>query len=363
MVQLPSGGEGAADPASGEQGACSQAAQALYDGDTEAADAAQPGGRWCRCCCSRGGIPWTPGTEKSTCPGLGLYYALLSACLFSVVSLFLKLLEDVHSVEASAFRCIFQMMFVLPGLIYHKTGFLGPKDKWVFLFFRGLLGSCAMIFLYYAFQVMPLADATVISFSSPVFTTLFAWIFLKEKYSPWDLFFILVTITGVVMIARPPFLFGSRVAGLEGSYTDHFKGTIAALISAISASSAFVIIRKVGKSVHYFLTIWYYAIVGLIISTITLFVLDSWSLPYCGKDRYLLILIGLFGLCGQIFLTKALQIEKAGPVAIMKTMAVVFAFIFQIIFLNHLPTWWSFGGAVCVVAGGSGTIVRKWKQS
>lgn len=220
-----------------------------------------------------------------------------------------------------------------------------------------------MILLYYAFQVMPLADATVISFSSPAFTTLFAWIFLKEKYNPWDLLFVLLTITGVALIARPPFLFGSKVTVVEGSYSDHLKGTIAALISAICAALTFVIIRKVGKSVHYLLTIWYYAIVGFIICVITLFALNSWSLPYCGRDRFLLILIGLFGLCGQIFLTKALQIEKAGPVAVMKTTAVVFAFIFQIIFLNTLPTWWSFGGALCVVASSTGTVVWKWKQS
>ncbi|XP_060098640.1 solute carrier family 35 member G1-like [Heteronotia binoei] len=300
-------------------------------------------------------------TGKSTCPGLGLFYALLSAFLLSVVSLFLKIIEDVHSVEASAFRCIFQIIFVLPGLIYHKTGFLGPKDKRVFLFFRGFLGSCGMILLYYAFQVMPLADATVITFSSPAFTTIFAWIFLKEKCNIWDLFFILLTITGVVLVARPTFLFGSTV--IVGNHVDHLKGTIVALISAICASSAFVILRKVGKSVHYFLTIWYYATIGLIICIITLFVLDAWSLPYCGRDRFLLILIGLFGLGGQVFITKALQIEKAGPVAVMKTMSVVFAFIFQIIFLNDLPTWWSFGGALCVVASSFGTVIWKWKQS
>ncbi|XP_010172629.1 solute carrier family 35 member G1 [Antrostomus carolinensis] len=136
------------------------------------------------------------------------------------------------------------MAFVLPGLIYYKTGFLGPKGKRIFLFFRGVLGSSAMILLYYAFQVMPLADATVITFSSPVFTSLLAWIFLKEKYSIWDLLFTLFAITGVVLIARPPFLFGSNVTGIEGSYTDHLKGTIAAVTSTVSAASTFVILRK-----------------------------------------------------------------------------------------------------------------------
>ncbi|XP_054840081.1 solute carrier family 35 member G1 [Eublepharis macularius] len=374
MVPPPSSAQGAAQPSGAGHGARSDDEDAKLPSqcraqDLEAAVAARPGVRlWCRCSrCLRGKVPWRGGTpvgvNKKNCPGLGLFYTMLSALFFSVASLFLKKIEDMHSVEASAFRCVFQMMFVLPGLIYYKTGFLGPKGKRVVLFFRGLLGSSAMILLYYAFQVMPLADATVITFSSPVFTSLLAWIFLKEKYSPWDLLFTLFTITGVVLIARPPFLFGSKVAGIEGTYTDHLKGTIAAVTSAIFAASTLVILRKVGKSVHYFLSIWYYAVIGLIVCMIALFVMDVWSLPHCGKDRFLLILIGLFGVGGQIFLTKALQIEKAGPVAIMKTMDVVFAFIFQILFLNHLPTWWTVGGALCVVASSCGIVIRKWRQS
>nr|XP_060622813.1 solute carrier family 35 member G1 [Anolis sagrei ordinatus] len=328
----------------------------------------EPGSASSACCgsCGRGSFPWrrrTPGIKEiGACPGLGLFYTVLSAFFFSVASLFLKKIENVHSVEISAIRCIFQMAFVLPGLIYYKTGFLGPRNKRIFLFFRGLLGSSAMILVYYAFQVMPLADATVITFSSPVFTSLFAWIFLKEKYSLWDLLFTLFTITGVILIARPPFLFGGKVLGIEGTYTDHLKGTIAAITSAIAAALTFVILRKVGKSVHYFLSIWYYAVIGLIVCVITLFVMDAWTLPNCGIDRWLLILIGLLGLGGQIFLTKALQIENAGPVAIMKTMDVVFAFILQILFLDHLPTWWTVGGALCVVASSSGTVIRKWYQ-
>uniref|UniRef100_A0A8C8RXT2 Solute carrier family 35 member G1 n=1 Tax=Pelusios castaneus TaxID=367368 RepID=A0A8C8RXT2_9SAUR len=375
MVRQPSGGGAAAAPAlGGEEPATGtgQHRQCQARG-MEAACAQEPGGGGgCNCCNSgssrpRCRLPWArsiAGTKKKfACPGLGLFYTLLSAFLFSVASLFLKKIENVHSVEISAFRCVFQMAFVLPGLIYYKTGFLGPKDKRIFLFLRGVLGSGAMILLYYAFQVMPLADATVITFSSPVFTSLLAWIFLKEKYSLWDLLFTLFTITGVVLIARPPFLFGSNIAGIEGSYTNHLKGTIAAVTSAVSSASTFVILRKMGKSVHYFLSIWYYAVIGLIECIVALFIIDEWTLPYCGIDRFLLILIGLLGLGGQIFLTKALQIEKAGPVAIMKTMDVVFAFILQILFLNHLPTWWTVGGALCVVASSSGTAIRKWQQN
>ncbi|XP_074855649.1 solute carrier family 35 member G1 [Carettochelys insculpta] len=366
------GGAAAAAPAERLEPAPPRSDEKLQARELEAAGAQEADAGGSGGCCSssyrpRCRLPWarsTPGEKKKfTCPGLGLFYTLLSAFLFSVAALFLKKIEDVHSVEISAFRCVFQMTFVLPGLIYYKTGFLGPKGKRVFLFVRGFLGSGAMILLYYAFQVMPLADATVITFSSPVFTSLFAWIFLKEKYSLWDLLFTLFTITGVILIARPPFLFGSNIKGIEGSYTNHLKGTIAAVTSAVSSATTFVILRKMGKSVHYFLSVWYYAVIGLIECIVTLFVINEWTLPYCGTDRFLLILIALLGFGGQIFLTKALQIEKAGPVAIMKTMDVVFAFILQILFLSHIPTWWTVGGALCVLASSSGTAIRKWQQN
>ncbi|XP_022355688.1 solute carrier family 35 member G1 isoform X3 [Enhydra lutris kenyoni] len=308
------------------------------------------------------GTPDRETKKKAPCPGLGLFYTLLSAFLFSVASLFVKKVQDVHAVEISAFRCVFQMLVIIPCLIYRKTGFIGPKGQRIFLLLRGVLGSTAMILLYYAFQATSLADATVITFSSPVFTSIFACIFLKEKYSPWDALFTVFTITGVILIVRPPFLFGASAAGVGESYSLHLKGTIAAVAHAVFGALTLVILRKMGKSVDYFLSIWYYVILGLLESIIILFIIGEWSLPYCGLDRLFLILIGLFGLGGQVFLTKAIQIEKAGPVAIMKTMDVVFAFIFQIIFFNDVPTWWTVGGALCVIASSTGAAVRKWCQ-
>ncbi|XP_053306941.1 solute carrier family 35 member G1 [Spea bombifrons] len=303
------------------------------------------------------------GKKECKCPGLGIFYTILSALFFSSSSLLVKKIEDLHSVEISAIRCIFQMLFVLPGLIYFKIGFLGPKDQRIYLFLRGFLGSSAMILLYYAVQSMPLADATVITFSSPAFTCIFACIFLKEKCTVWDIIFMGFTITGVILIARPPFLFGERIGGFEDDYSNHLKGTIAAVASAVGAALTLVVLRKMGKSVHYLLSIWYYAVIGLIECVIALFALGEWSLPSCGVDRWLLVCIGMLGLGGQIFLVKALQIEKAGPVSIMRTMDVVFAFIFQALFLNRNPTLWTIGGALCVVASTAGTAIIKWYKS
>ncbi|KAM6951787.1 solute carrier family 35 member G1 [Aplochiton taeniatus] len=301
--------------------------------------------------------------EKRRCPGLGLFYGLLSTVFFSVIALLVKTIRDVHAVEISLVRCFFQMLFLMPLLIYHRTGFLGPRDKRLFLFLRGLLGSNAMILLFYAVQQMPLADATVIMFSNPVFTSLLAWIFLKEKCTLWDCLFTVFTLTGVILIARPPFLFGERVSGIESDYARHLKGTAAAFAGALGAACTFVLLRKMGKSVHYYLSVWYYAVIGFLQCLVVLAATGQWTLPPCGYDRWIMMLIAVLGIAGQTFLTKALQIEKAGAVSLMRTVDVLLAFVFQFLFFGHAPTWWSLGGALCVVVSTSGVVIQKWYAS
>ncbi|XP_008275810.1 solute carrier family 35 member G1 [Stegastes partitus] len=309
---------------------------------------------------SREGGTCEDSETPKKCSGLGLFYAFLATVFFSTIALLVKTIQGIHAIEISAIRCFFQMLFVVPLLIYHKTGFLGPRDKRVFLVLRGFIGSNAMILLFYAVQQMPLADATVIMFSNPVFTSLLAWVFLKEKCTIWDCAFTVFTLTGVILIARPPFLFGERVRGIESNYTNHIKGTIAAFGGALAAACTFVVLRKMGKSVHYYLSVWYYAVIGFIECIITVSVLGEWKIPTCGRDRWIMMLIAVLGIAGQTFLTKALQIEKAGPVALMRTVDVLLAFLFQFIFFNQTPTLWSLGGALCIVASTSGIALRKW---
>lgn len=135
------------------------------------------------------------------------------------------------------------------------------------------------------------------------------------------------------------------------------------LIGAIAAAFTFVILRKMGKSVHYYLSVWYYAVIGLLECIITTSVLGEWNLPFCGRDRWILMLIAVLGITGQTFLIKALQHEKAGPVSLMRTVDVVLAFFFQFVFFHRTPTWWSLGGALCVVLSTSGVAFRKWYNS
>ena len=89
-----------------------------------------------------------------------------------------------------------------------------------------------------------------------------------------------------------------------------------------------------------------------------------YSLPKTGHECLLILTLMLFSFLGQILLTLSLQIEKAGPVSIVRSAVdIILAFIWQILLFKQVPDIWSISGAfivtICVVL----TSLRKWLLS
>ncbi|CAH1246547.1 SLC35G1 [Branchiostoma lanceolatum] len=292
-------------------------------------------------------------------PGLGLVCALVSTVFFSLSSLFVKLVSDLHPLEVTFFRCAAQLVCALPPIIYKKLA-LVPKDtpSRLYLLGRGMFGAVALCMQFYAFHHIPLGDATTVIFSSPIFIAFFAWLILKESYGWFNFVVTLTTLTGVVLISKPSFIFGSVAAVPNPS--EHLLGTLSAFGGAVFSALALVMIRKLGKTVHFFVHITYLSVFGMILTLVLLIALGEFKMPPCGSDRYYLIALGLCGVGGQTFLTKAFQLEKAAPVAIVRTMDIVFAFTWQFLFLGELPALLSVGGAVFVMSSAIAIAVKKW---
>lgn len=71
---------------------------------------------------------------------------------------------------------------------------------------QGICGCSAIIFRFYSLEFITLADATVVSFSSPVLVAVLAHIFLGEKCGVVSIVVAVLAALGVVVIARPPLL-------------------------------------------------------------------------------------------------------------------------------------------------------------
>lgn len=213
---------------------------------------------------------------------------------------------------------------------------------------------------------MPLADASVIIFSTPVFVAIFARLFLKEPCGTFNIITVLLTLLGVVLITRPPAIFGDTVPSLTDDQLPDTNydlwGPVAALSSTLFGANAYVLLRAL-KGLHFSVIMTNFGAFGLIYTAIVSWTIGSLCLPPCGTDRLLVVALALFSFLGQILLTLSLQMEQAGPVAIARSADIVFAFFWQVIFFHEVPNFYSLLGALLVISCVILTGLRKWVQA
>jgi drug/metabolite transporter (DMT)-like permease len=83
----------------------------------------------------------------------------------------------------------------------------GAKGVRLLLFARGFGGFFGVFGMYYSLLYLPLADATVITFLSPVIACAACAILLKEEFSRMEQLAAFISLFGVVLIARPTAIF------------------------------------------------------------------------------------------------------------------------------------------------------------
>ncbi|KAJ8917275.1 hypothetical protein NQ315_002292 [Exocentrus adspersus] len=276
---------------------------------------------------------------RCRCPYLGLILATLSSLFFSLCSVIVKWMTDVDPMALAAYRYLGVLLPAIPIVIYRQETVF-PKGKRIMLLLRSFTGTAALMLSFYAFRHMPLADASVIVFSVPVFTGIFARMFLKEPCGLFNVFSVVLTLIGVVFITRPPVLFAAFSATLFGA-------------------NAYVLLRAL-KGIHFSVIMTNFGSFALVQCLLVTVLIGAFCLPACGLDRYLIVALAVFSFLGQILLTLALQMEQAGPVAIARSSDIVFAFVWQVLFFDEIPNKFSIGGAILVMSSVLLTGLRKW---
>lgn len=286
---------------------------------------------------------------------LGILLAALSSLFFSLSSLIVKWLNNVDPLELAAIRFVGVLLPAIPILIYKNQNPF-PKGQRLMLLVRSFAGATSLSLTFYAIRHMPLADASVIVFSVPVVVAIFAKIFLKEPCGLFHYFTLFLTMLGVLMVTRPPFLFGQSTTQYS------FLGPLAALLSTIFAAIVYILLRAL-KNLHFSVIMVCFATYSILQTSSMAWATGKLCWPKCGTERLLVVALGIFSFSGQMLLTIAAQLEEAGLVAIARTVDVVFAFMWQIIFFNEIPNIFSIIGAVLVTSSVVLIGLRKWMMS
>lgn len=211
---------------------------------------------------------------------------------------------------------------------------------------RGLLGFGALSCFYYAVVHLPLADATVIHFMNPVFTALVAAVVLGEHLGGLETALVVGSMGGVVMVARPSFLFG-RAGAL-----DPFAVGVA-LSGAVLAAGAYVTVRRLRNEAPMLIVFWFAAVSTVL--ALPLVLRD----PVMPSPATLLVLLGV-GITthvGQVLITYGFRLERAGRASAIGYLQIVFAAVWGWLLFQEVPDVWTLVGAA-VIVGCTMVLVR-----
>lgn len=268
----------------------------------------------------------------------GLRYMALGAFYFSLMSFFVKLAgRRLPSQEIVLARAVISLLLTIGILKWRGTRPWGSRPGLLAL--RGLLGFGALSCFYYSIVHLPLADATVIQYTNPVFAALLAAWLLAERIARLHLAMVFVSLTGVALVARPTFLFSADAPRLPPLVV------LVALGGALLSASAYVAVRKLREEDTMVIVFWF-AAVSVLGSLPALW----WgALMPTPREWLVLIAVGVTTQLGQIYLTRGLRREPAGRATAVAYLQVVFAAILGALFFREMPDAWVLTGAALII--------------
>jgi len=213
--------------------------------------------------------------------------------------------------------------------------------------FIGLAG------MYISLGHLSLSDATMLTFLIPILTGFSGAIFLKEALSSREMLSGLCSFFGVILIARPPFLFG-RLEGdpSEGILPKERMQSVAiGLLGVLGATGAYTLIRAIGKRAHTCHSIAFFAFNCVLGSTIGMVLFNiSPVIPKRITWLAMLFLIGILGQTSQTLLVMGLQRETASRGSLAIYTSVVFAVTFEFLVFHKTPSVLSISGAAIIIS-------------
>ncbi len=279
---------------------------------------------------------------------LGIRYMAVSAFFYSIMSLQVKAAgARLPSQEIVLVRSV--VLAIGSWALLRRKGLSPAGVRRGLLVTRGVLGFTALSCFFFALTRLPLADATVIHHMNPVFTALLAALLLGERISARAIGFVALSLAGVILIARPGFIFGTA-GGLDP------LGVAVGMAGALFSAAAFVTVRKLGATDEPLVIVFYFAVISTVASVPI--VVPIAMAPTAGEWA-LLLGVGLATLLAQIAVTHGLTLAPAGRASAIGYLQIVFAALWGIIFFREFPDAVGVLGALLIVVGTLGIARRR----
>ncbi len=270
-----------------------------------------------------------------------------SLLLMAVMSALVKLVSERQPLsEIMLFRfagSLLPLVWVLArsgGVSALRTG--QPMQHLI----RSILGTAGIGLYFSALATIPIADATALTYSAPMFLSLFAVPLLGERVRMDTWLAVAVGFGGMLLIASP------RGHGIG-------VGTAAAIGSAVFGALVSVWIRKLSAQDAPITIAVFYNAFGFVVSLA--WVVGAREFPVFDADIAIMAAVGVMAGAQQYLMTSSFRYAEASFLAPLQYVLLVFAGIVGWVFWGEVPTPAAIAGALIITASGV-FIVRRGRR-
>ena len=278
---------------------------------------------------------------------LGLLLVLLGGLFITTLTWVVRsVADDINPLQAGFMRYAFGTLLLLPMAFKFKATDLAPRLVGGHII-RSIVHAISVLLWFYAVTKISLADLTALSFTSPVFITIGAFLFLGETFSYRRLGGIVTAFIGAVIILRP---------GVEAISL----GAIAILISAPFQAASTLIGKHLAPRTSTYAMVFYLSLFVTLTSLIpTLFVWNMPSLNTC----VLTFGAAVLATCAHFCWTKSFQIADLSFTQPGMYFTLIWAVAIGFFIYDERPDVWSGAGAAIIIAATAYIAARERRAS
>lgn len=263
-----------------------------------------------------------------------VFCMLISALGFTFMSVTVKYVTGIPLFEKVFFRNLISLVVAFSMLKKSSAPMFGRRENQLALLARSIFGLAGVVLNFYAIANLTLADSSMLGKLSPIFVTIMACIFLKEKIDSKQILSIIITFLGALLVIKPEF-------SLE------MLPSLAGILSAAASGVAYTLLRYLKDKESPDTIIFYFSLISVVFTAP--FALAEYVQPTF-TQLGLLLATGVFASVGQFGITYAYKFAKATEVSIYNYSAIVFGIILGFIFFREIPDTLSLLGGVIIIA-------------
>lgn len=225
-----------------------------------------------------------------------------------------------------------------PGIATVRTARIGAHIR------RAVVGLSSMACMFASLMILPLAEATTLQFTVPIFATILGAVLLREPtgWHRWGA--VLVGFAGVLIVAQP----GSGQFPLVGTALGLTAASLAALVS--------ILLRQIGRTESATTTVFWFSTLSLL----PLGIAYAFALQAHPPIVWVILFgMGLLGGMGQIALTSALRLGPVSVVVPMDYSSLIWATLYGYWLFGAVPAAATWIGAPVIVASGLYIVWRE----